>query len=214
MLIQNKILRRFALLVSLLVLLTSTVNTTFGFVVTKTDSLINTFVPAVADTDNISLRLTVNKTVHNTGDATLGPGGFEFVLENTATGEKQFAISNSDGKAHYFLTFASADIGNTYIYRLSETDLGDIGMSYDDHVYNVSVSIALNEDNELIANVLIDGQVSEDLVAEFINTYHIDTPDSDPTGDPTDLLFWLFMMTVSGIVCIVLIMTEKKSTSK
>lgn len=40
-----KILRRVALLVSLLMLVTSTVNTTYGFIVTKTVSLVNIFTP-------------------------------------------------------------------------------------------------------------------------------------------------------------------------
>ncbi len=212
--IKNKIFRRFVLLVSLVMLLTSTVNTTFGFIVTKTDSLINTFVPAVGDPDSISLRLTVHKTVHNTGDIIVGPEGFEFVLENTAANEKIISTSNADGKAFFILPFTSEDIGNTYIYRLSETDLNDIGMSYDDRVYEISISIALSEDNELVAYVLIDGQVSEDLVAEFINTYHVDSTDSDPTGDSTHIPFWSCMMVVSGALCIFLIIIDRKYLSK
>ena len=74
-LLKNKIFRRLALLVSMIVLLTSTVNTTFGFIVTKTDSLINTFVPF----DNIISNLLISKNVeHPFGDEYVIPDNIAF----------------------------------------------------------------------------------------------------------------------------------------
>ena len=67
--LKNKIFRRLALLVSLIILLTSTVNTTYGFIVTQTDSLINTFIPF----DSVIGDLLISKTVEH-------PFGDEYVI--------------------------------------------------------------------------------------------------------------------------------------
>ena len=73
--LKNKIFRRLALLVSLIVLLTSTVNTTYGFIVSKTDSLINTFVPF----DSVVSNLLISKNVeHPFGDEYVIPDNIVF----------------------------------------------------------------------------------------------------------------------------------------
>ena len=73
--IKNKITRRLALLVSLIMLLTSTVNTTFGFIVTKTDSLINTFVPFDSTINNLLISKNVE---HPFGDEYVIPDNIAF----------------------------------------------------------------------------------------------------------------------------------------
>ena len=62
---KNKIFRRLVLLASLIMFLTSTVNTTYGFIVTKTDRLINTFVPF----DGVKGHLLIHKKVEHPFDA-------------------------------------------------------------------------------------------------------------------------------------------------
>ena len=170
----------------------------------------NTFVPAMPDPDDIGLTITVNKTVRNTGDMIAGPEGFAFVLENLSTGEKLERTSNADGKAYFTLPFTAADIGKTYTYRLSETNSGIAGMTYDNRVYSISISIALSADNELIARVLMNGQVTENLTAQFLNTYNRDSTGADPTGDDTSILFWFIMMIISSSACIFLVIVDQK----
>lgn len=63
--LKNKRIRRLALFASLIMLLTSTVNTTFGFIVTKTDSIINTFTPF----ESILSDLLISKTVEHPFDS-------------------------------------------------------------------------------------------------------------------------------------------------
>ena len=76
--LRNKIFRRLALLVSLIILFTSTVNTTFGFIVTKTDSLVNTFVPF----DSVIRNLLISKNVeHLFGDEYVIPDNITFDFE-------------------------------------------------------------------------------------------------------------------------------------
>lgn len=73
--LKNKIPRRLALLVSLLLLLTSTVNTTFGLIVTQTDSIVNTFTPFDTVINNLFIKKTVD---HPLGDEYVIPDNISF----------------------------------------------------------------------------------------------------------------------------------------
>ncbi len=208
---KSKILRRIAMIASLIMLIVSTANTTYGFIVTSTDPISNIFVPdSPLDPEAITVNLGVNKTVNNTGKESIGPDDFEFVLENVATGEKTAVRSGSDGKANFGLTFDKADAGKTYTYRLSETDEKRPGVTYDDRVYEITVSVTLDESNELTATVVVDGIAAEEPVAEFENTYHADVPPSPPTGDNSNITFWFIMMIVSATVLVTLIIYDRR----
>lgn len=173
----------------------------------------NTYIPAVPDPEDIAVTVTVNKTVNNTGDSTIGPGGFWFVLEDNVTGLDVTKESNEAGKAVFTLPFTVADIGKTYTYKLSEIDEGMPGVTYDTTVYDISVSVALSEDNELVAFVTINGETAESLTVDFVNTYYIDPFEPIPTGDDMDITFWFLMMIVSGSACIFLVAMDRKYQS-
>ena len=73
---KNKIVRRLALLLSVVMLITSTVNTSFAYIVTRTDSLVNTFTPGDIATPG---SVTINKTVeHPFGDTCVIPDNIAF----------------------------------------------------------------------------------------------------------------------------------------
>ena len=208
--LKNKIFRRLAFIISLIVLLTSTINTTFGFIVTKTDSLVNVFIPAVSEQDGIKVNIIVNKTVKNTGVSSIGPAGFEFVLENTENGEKQALKSDENGDAVFSLVFTAEDAGKAFTYKLSETNDGMTGVTYDTKVYDISVFISFNENNKIIATITKDGEAVDEVIAKFENTYYTERPTSPPTGDNSNITFWFIMMVISGSVCIFLAITDKK----
>lgn len=208
---RSKILRRIAMVISLIMLIVSTANTTYGFIITSTDPVTNVFVPdSPLDPEAITVNLGVSKTVNNTGKESIGPEDFEFVLENVATGEKTAVRSGFDGRASFGLTFNNADAGKTYIYRLSETNEKRPGVTYDDRVYEITVSVTLDESNELKAAVVMNGVAAEEPVAEFENTYHADVPPSPPTGDDSDITFWFIMMTVSATTLVTLIIYDRR----
>ncbi len=208
--LKNKIFRRLAFLISLIVLLTSTINTTFGFIVTKTDSLVNVFIPTVSEHDGIKVNIIVNKTVKNTGVSSISPAGFEFVLENTENGEKQALKSDENGKAVFSLPFTAEDAGKAFTYKLSETNDGMTGVTYDTKVYDISVFISFNENNKIIATITKDGEAVDEVIAKFENTYYTEHPTAPPTGDNSNITFWFIMMVISGAVCIFLAITDKK----
>ncbi len=175
----------------------------------------NTFVPPVIpDPDSITVNVTVNKKVTNTGKVSIGPDGFEFVLENLLTQEKKSLDSDGNGKAVFALTFTKADVGKAYTYKLSETNEGVAGMTYDTDVYEITVAITLNDNNVLVATATVGGQAAENIVAEFQNTYHADTPVAPPTGDNSNLTFWFIMMIVSGTTLIILAITDKRKSAR
>lgn len=172
----------------------------------------NTFIPTTPTPtpEDIEVEIQVNKTVKAIGTETFAPKGFEFILQETATEEKFLQKTDKDGKALFTLPFRSSDVGKTYTYKLSEVDGGVSGVTYDKTVYHISVSIALGENNQLIAKVLLNGTQVDNVVAEFENTYQKSSPEIPPTRDNADIGFWFAMMLVSGTVCAVLLLLDRK----
>ena len=212
--LKNKIFRRLALLVSLIVLLVSTANTTFGFIVTKTERLVNTFVPTVSDIDGGEVNIVVNKTVKNTGVSSISPAGFEFVLENTVSGENQTVKSDENGNAVFKLLFTATEVGKTYTYKLFETNDGMNGVTYDTTVYDISVFIDIDANDELITTVTVNGEVVENIIAEFENIYHNEHPVAPPTGDNSNITFWFIIMIISGTTSIVIMIIECREINR
>ena len=171
----------------------------------------NTFVPPVVpDPDPITVQIGIDKIINNVGEGTHGKGGFQFVLKNVATSEGLGATSDNNGKAAFSLTYTKADIGKTYTYKLSETNQGFAGMTYDTDVHEIAVTVALNENNELVAALTMDGKIVNALSATFENTYDADTPVAPPTGDNSNLTLWFILMIVSGSALVALTVYDRK----
>ena len=172
----------------------------------------NTFIPVVSEPDDIEVNIVVNKTVKNTGVSSISTAGFEFVLENTVSGEKKALKSDENGKAVFVLPFTATDVGKTYTYKLFETNDGMTGVTYDTKVYDISIAITLSNDNKLVSTITMDGKAVNDVVARFENTYYTDHAYAPPTGDDSNITFWFIMMIISGTACIVLVLLDKRYT--
>ena len=180
-----------------------------GYAVTVTFN--NTFVPPVVpDPDPITVQIGIDKIINNVGEATHGKGGFQFVLKNTETSEGLGATSADNGKASFSLTFTKADIGKTHTYKQSETNQGFAGMTYDTDVHEITVTVSLNDNNELVAALTMDGKSVTALSATFENTYDADTPVAPPTGDNSNLTLWIILMIVSGSALVALTVYDRK----
>jgi hypothetical protein len=83
-------------------------------------------------------------------------------------------------------------------------------MTYDNKVYDISVSVALGNDGKLIANVVMNGENTKNPVAEFINVYGGDFADTPEAGDQSGIDFWFVMMIISGFACIITVIIGKK----
>ena len=154
--------------------------------------------------EDIEVPITVNKTIKNQGKDTIGPDGFEFVLENTETGEKLTLLTDKNGNAVFRLPFTSADIDNTYSYKLYETDKGVAGVTYDKDVYDIKIAITLNENNELVATVTMNGEVVTNAVATFENIYSKPVTPPGAGEDTQEVDFWTIVMLISAFTCLIL----------
>lgn len=171
----------------------------------------NTFVPPVVpDPDPITVQIGIDKIINNIGEATHGKAGFQFVLKNVDTSEGLGATSDNNGKASFSLTFTKADIGKSYTYKLSETNQGFAGMTYDTDVHEITITVSLNENNELVATLTMDGKSVDALNATFENTYDADTPVAPTTGDNANITLWFILMIVSGSTLVALVVYDRK----
>ncbi len=213
-----RIIRSIALIASLIMLVTSTVQTTLAFIVTKTESIVNTFVPVIPPSpEDLVLSVTVEKTVVNTGTIEIGPENFAFVLENTDDHEQTVLRTDTSGKAVFSLVYTEDDAEQTFRYKLYETDEGVEGVTYDPSVYEIEIAVTLDENNQLGAVILQNSVEVESCVATFENTYHANKPvdpPAPPTGDNAQLIFWLTMMLVSATASVVLLLVGRRSKAK
>lgn len=194
----------------------------------------NTFKPLPVPED-ITFPITVEKTVVNLGKETIGPEGFEFVLENLDTAGKMTALSDESGKAMFEFTFTADDVGNTYELELTETDGGREGVTYSTDVYEIEIYIDLNDDNELVADVLCNGIDTVNIVAKFENTYDdgtstevptettvTDTEEppvtteepqkpAPPTGNGPNYAPYIFMVAIGAVALIVIIRKRRET---
>ena len=174
----------------------------------------NRFIPPVViDPDPITVEIGIDKIVNNIGELTYGKGGFKFLLKNLLTGEGSESTTTDDGKAVFKLDFTKADAGKTFSYQLSETNTGIANMTYDTDVHEIEVTVSLNENNELVADLTMDGKETDSLNVVFENTYDADEPSTPPTGDDSNLIVWIVLMAVSGSLLVALIVYDRKRRS-
>ncbi len=101
---------------------------------------------------------------------------FQFIMTNTATNEAVYATNSTSGSASskfYFPEITYTKTG-TYTYTVKEYDptkeIADYsdGVSYDDTVYNVVVTVTDNGEGELSASYTVNGN---DTPISFANEY-------------------------------------------
>ncbi len=174
---------------------TYTVNGTQNGVITFT----NVYTPKPTD---ITVDLNVVKTVVNKGTDKIGPEGFTFLLDAQAEGvADRKGTSDGNGKAKFTLTFTEDDIGNTYTYQLTEVNTGVENVSYSKASYTVTVAIALDANNKLVATLTQNGEAATSIIAAFENIYNYTPevkPDNPHTGDTMNVYAVMAAMCVSG----------------
>ena len=176
----------------------------------------NTYVPpALPDPEPVEVQIRVDKTVENTGTKKINAKGFAFLLQKDGTHDKWEVKSDGAGQASFKLAFTKKDIGKTYTYRLSETNTGKKGVTYDKKVYEITVTVSYNEQNNTIVTaVKVDGKQTAKPAVAFKNIYYIPPSDIPQTGDPNNVGFWAIMMAVSGTAFLALLIYDRRQRKK
>lgn len=145
------------------------------------------FINSYADDPQAVIKeITVKKTVKNTGTETIGPENFRFRLQNLTTGDSYIQTTESSGRAVFRLPFTQADVGRTYSYKLIEINDGRENVTYSTSSCEFTIAITENAaGNGLTAVLTSQEQQIENLVVEFVNTYHKGEkqPESSDTTD-------------------------------
>lgn len=180
-----------ALLLLSLVVVGTVIPDTLAYVIDRTGVMTNTFVPDEDLLKDLQVPIYAKKIVTSTGDETISPEDFTFVLTNTATGEELYALSAASGQVQFDLTFDGMDVG-VYNYTLHEKNNGREGITYSELVYNVQVEILTDP---LRAVVTVDGEDASRKMPTFENLYTQTPPD---TGDHTPIVVCTAVMCLSA----------------
>lgn len=185
-----------ALLLCGVTMLAAALPDTVAYIADRTNTVRNTFRIEYLPPEDISVPVRVHKTVLCLGTDTIGPEGFTFCLENLDTGAFLPFSTGEDGWATGRLTFTADDVNKTYHYRLREINTGREFVTYDERVYEISITLQLDDRHEMVAVLMMDGAEVDALTAEFENMYQkMEIPD---TGDAAQPLLWLALMVLSA----------------
>lgn len=125
--------------------------------------------------------------IDNTGEKELGPENFEITMTNTKTEEVIKLNTDQNGQVSFDLKYTKEDIGKTFEYIIKQTNSAKEGVTYSDKEYKVNITITLNDKNELVAKILVNGIEVDEILAEFINTYNVDPPIEPPEDITLDV---------------------------
>lgn len=185
-----------ALLLCAATVVAAALPSTLAYIAANSNTVRNTFRVEYLPPEDIAVPVRVHKTVLSLGDETLSPAGFSFRLQNMESGETISMTSFIDGSASVMLPFTADDAGKTYTYRLYEINGGREHVSYDETVYDITITLSVNEVHEMIADLTVNGSPVTEIAVEFVNLY---TPAEIPdTGDEGQLLLWSAMLAFSG----------------
>ncbi len=171
-------------------------------------NFVNVFIP---DPENIKVNVNIDKTVVNTGKQTIGPEGFEFVLDSDIANVEDIKVKTDEkGKAVIALEFSMADIGKTYTYKLREINDGREYVQYSKAEYAISIAITHDKStNKLVATIKVDNKAADTVDASFENVYS-GIPESPQTGYNGNIGMWAVMLFISGGAVITLTTFDSK----
>lgn len=133
--------------------------------------------------DDVGLTITGQKTL--TGDRDKAEKGeFTFVLSevviDATTGEETVEeIERVKNDADGTFTFETIDTyteAGVHYYRVTEVIEDEVGMTYDETVYDIEVSIEDDGEGNLVINPVIKANGDQVEAIEFVNTYLIPEP--------------------------------------
>lgn len=111
--------------------------------------------------------------------ATLADGQFTFQLSDAETGTVlQSATNAADGSVTFALGYGAADAGKTFTYKVSESNDGQAGVTYDGSSYTVKVEVTDDGEGHLSA------KASTDDYLVFTNRYDAGGSGENPGGSP------------------------------
>jgi len=185
-----------ALLFSAALVIGFAIPTSLAYLTAQSNTLLNTFDAPYFAPDGTEVTVRVHKTVLNTRPQTLSPEGFTFTLLCNETGETIPLTADANGNAYTVLVFDASDVDKTYTYQLSEVNDGREYVTYSENVYNIRIALTADSENKLTADIAMNGETVESLLAAFENIY---APPAVPhTGDGCHPMLYLLLAAFSG----------------
>lgn len=166
--VKKFLLRNVAMLLCLAMLITSTAKTTYGFIIVKSDPLVNNFVPTLLPEEEGTATFFIKKTVDNKNGGSVGPKDFVFKVTDVTNPElveivAENLVTDENGNTGFEIKYGEEDIGKTFTYNVAEEKPAMEGMAY---AADQSFTVAVTADSE--GKIVITPSAKEFI---FVNEY-------------------------------------------
>jgi pilin isopeptide linkage protein len=123
--------------------------------------------------NSVKVSIGVRNDILNDTNGVLNPADFEFLMKLLESGAEIVQKTDANGKTVFTLEFSASDIGKTYTYTLSQVTGNIDNVEYSAKVYRISITIGVDENNQLTAAVVIDNvpQTTELIEVVFETIY-------------------------------------------
>ena len=164
------------------------------------------------ETKQDAIRIDVNITNRMTciEGCELGPDNFKFRLEEIETGISKSSTTDKHGKASIELEFNKDDIGKTFKYKLYTVDEKKAGITYDTKEYLIDIYVTTNNNDELVLEIKVDGQIVDSINAIFDQTCYATGDVTPDTGAESGLIIPTLFSLIAFFTMLVLLENNKE----
>lgn len=174
-----------------------------AYLASSSNTVQNSFNVVYQPADDLKVPVLIQKTMVNLSGEEVGLDGFVFQLLKLETNEITAAVSDENGFSEMELTFTEAEAGKKYHYWLYEYNTERENIDYDKTVHEITIELDINENNELCAELSVNGKAAQEIAVSFENRYFIPITPPD-TGDEARPIVWAGMLMASVMGMIVL----------
>lgn len=155
--------------------------------------------------DPVTITIDVTKIVENKTEPGITAKDFEILLYEGDV-QRGVAKTGENGKAGFQITYGLEDVGKTVTYKVAEKKGKVAGVTYDETVHTVKVTVAAKEDGTLYT--IINDKEASSVAVSFKNIY--EKPATPVTGDDFPVFLVGGLLLISAAAFVVLLLTKKK----
>ena len=202
-----KILLPIVMFISVIFIALGSYNTTLAYLISKTNTITNTFIPRP---NAIFVEVKAEKVIEFEGDEIPSLAGFDFLVIDHDRNDRYLKTTDESGIVSFMIEFNEEDAGNSYHFTIEEVQGENEDIVYSDKVYEFDIEVTLGTDNKLYAVLTYEGDEVSDFSVQFVNILKGDS-NLPPTGvDNIGIIIGVSLLGVCILIMVLLVLLKRK----